>query len=75
MGRFHKGTELLLLVTRDGKLARNPLEGDPGDVLHAVICGAAGHNIRLLIRKLWHICDQIWLSIKEALQAIWMTKH
>lgn len=34
-----------------GRLGRNPLKGAIGDALHAVLCGA-GHNIRLLLRKL-----------------------
>jgi IS5 family transposase len=34
-----------------GKLGRNWLKGAQGDAIHAVLC-AAGHNIRLLIRKL-----------------------
>jgi IS5 family transposase len=35
----------------DGRLGRNPLKGALGDALHAVLCGA-GHNIRLLFKKL-----------------------
>jgi len=35
----------------NGRLARNPLKGALGDALHAVLCGA-GHNIRLLLKKL-----------------------
>jgi IS5 family transposase len=35
----------------DGRLGRNPLKGGLGDALHAVLCGA-GHNIRLLLKKL-----------------------
>jgi len=35
----------------DGRLARNPLKGALGDALHAVLCGA-GHNIRLMLKKL-----------------------
>lgn len=35
----------------DGRLSRNPLKGRVGDALHAVLCGA-GHNIRLLLKKL-----------------------
>jgi IS5 family transposase len=35
----------------DGRLGRNPLKGALGDALHAVLCGA-GHNIRLLLKKL-----------------------
>jgi IS5 family transposase len=39
----------------DGRLSRNPLKGALGDALHAVLCGA-GHNIRLLIKKLRLFC-------------------
>jgi IS5 family transposase len=39
----------------DGRLGRNPLKGALGDALHAVLCGA-GHNLRLLIRKLRLLC-------------------
>ena len=35
----------------DGKLGRNWLKGQIGDAIHAVLCGA-GHNIRLLLRRL-----------------------
>jgi IS5 family transposase len=35
----------------DGRLARNPLKGALGDALHVVLC-SAGHNIRLLPKKL-----------------------
>jgi IS5 family transposase len=35
----------------DGRLGRNPLKGELGDAIHAVMCGA-GHNIRLIIAKL-----------------------
>src|SRR5690606_13719682 len=35
----------------DGKLAKNWLKGQLGDALHAILCGA-GHNIRLLLRRL-----------------------
>ncbi|MHB1700343.1 MAG: IS5 family transposase [Acidobacteriaceae bacterium] len=42
----------------DGRLARNPLKGAIGDALHAVMCGA-GHNIRLLLKKLRLLCARI----------------
>ena len=35
----------------DGKLDRNWLKGALGDAMHAVLCGA-GHNLRILLRKL-----------------------
>ena len=50
----------------DGRLARNPLKGALGDALHAVLCGA-GHNIRLLLRKLRLLCVQFGLPTS----AVW----
>ena len=44
----------------DGRLGRNPLKGELGDALHAVLCGA-GHNIRLLLKKLRLFCIRIWV--------------
>jgi IS5 family transposase len=41
----------------DGRLGRNPLKGALGDALHAVMCGA-GHNIRLLLKKLRLLCAE-----------------
>ncbi|HDR8957859.1 IS5 family transposase [Burkholderia vietnamiensis] len=35
----------------DGKLDRNWLKGALGDAIHAVMCGA-GHNLRMILRKL-----------------------
>jgi transposase, IS5 family len=35
----------------DGKLDRNWLKGALGDAMHAVLCGA-GHNLRMILRKL-----------------------
>ena len=46
----------------DGRLDRNPLKGALGDALHAVLCGA-GHNIRLLLKKLRLLCAEIWERI------------
>ena len=43
----------------DGRLARNWLKGALGDALHAVLCGA-GHNIRLLLRKL-RLLSALWM--------------
>ncbi len=45
----------------DGRLARNPLKGAIGDALHAVLCGA-GHNLRLILRKLRLFCS-LFLSL------------
>ena len=53
----------------DGKLSRNPLKGALGDALHAVMCGA-GHNMRMLLRKLRLLCTQFGLAFQEVLQAI-----
>jgi IS5 family transposase len=53
----------------DGKLSRNPLKGALGDALHAVMCGA-GHNMRMLLRKLRLFCTQFGLALQEVLQVI-----
>jgi len=53
----------------DGKLSRNPLKGALGDALHAVMCGA-GHNMRMLLRKLRLLCTQFGLNLQEVLQDI-----
>jgi len=50
----------------DGRLGRNPLKGALGDALHAVLCGA-GHNIRLLLKKLRLLFAQIWQQLIAAL--------
>lgn len=50
----------------DGRLARNPLKGELGDALHAVLCGA-GHNIRLLMKRLRLLLAQIFNSLLEIL--------
>ena len=50
----------------DGRLGRNPLKGELGDALHAVLCGA-GHNIRLLLKKLRLFCIQFGLDLQELL--------
>jgi len=52
----------------DGRLGRNPLTGALGDALHAVLCGA-GHNIRLLLKKLRLLFAQIWQQLIAALFA------
>ena len=49
----------------DGRLGRNPLKGALGDALHAVLCGA-GHNIRLLLKKLRLLFAQIWQQLIAA---------
>ena len=51
----------------DGRLGRNPLKGALGDALHAVLCGA-GHNIRLLLKKLALLFVRIWQRLVAALE-------
>ncbi|SIT64984.1 MULTISPECIES: IS5 family transposase [Burkholderiaceae] len=46
----------------DGKLDRNWLKGTLGDAIHAVLCGA-GHNLRMILRKLRLFCALIWLAL------------
>lgn len=49
----------------EGKLGRNWLKGALGDVLHAILCGA-GHNIRLLLRRLllfYALIFALWFGI------------
>ena len=47
----------------DGKLDRNWLKGRLGDAIHAILCGA-GHNIRLLLRRLrlFYALMLVWLA-------------
>ena len=44
----------------DGRLGRNPLKGQLGDALHAVLCGA-GHNLRLILAALRLYCARFSL--------------
>jgi IS5 family transposase len=53
----------------DGRLGRNPLKGAIGDALHAVLCGA-GHNIRMLLKKLRLLCAQYGMKLRELLQGV-----
>jgi transposase, IS5 family len=46
----------------DGKLRRNWLKGALGDAMHAVLC-AAGHNLRMIIRKLRLFCANILVML------------
>ena len=52
----------------DGRLGRNPLKGVLGDALHAVMCGA-GHNIRLLLKKLRLLCAEVATALQDWLAA------
>ena len=58
----------------DGKLSRNPLKGALGDALHAVMCGA-GHNMRMLLRKLRLLCAQFGVAMQEVLRAISLSRR
>jgi IS5 family transposase len=54
----------------DGRLGRNPLKGELGDALQAVLCGA-GHNIRLLLKKLRLFCPPfLSLLLRNILAAL-----
>ena len=53
-------------LKNDGLLGRNYLKGEMGDALHAILCGA-GHNIRLILRRLrifwpyfWQLLSRFW---------------
>jgi IS5 family transposase len=54
-------------MKNDGLLRRNYLKGQVGDAMNAVLC-AAGHNIRLILRKLRIFWPEIWESIFHFLQ-------
>lgn len=55
----------------DGRLGRNPLKGELGDGLHAVMCGA-GHNMRILLRKLHLLCAQFGVELQATLRSVSM---
>jgi IS5 family transposase len=46
-------------LKNDGLLRRNYLKGTLGDAMHAILCGA-GHNIRLILRRLRIFWPEIW---------------
>ena len=56
----------------DGRLGRNPLKGQLGDALHAVMCGA-GHNLRLILAALRLYCARWGLSLHDLIAAL--TEH
>ena len=58
----------------DGRLGRNPLKGAIGDALHAVLCGA-GHNIRMLLRKLRLLCARLGLDLAAILARLQATSQ
>ena len=51
----------------DGRVDRNWLKGALGDAMHAVLCGA-GHNLRLIIRKLRLFCADLLVAILRMLR-------
>lgn len=55
----------------DGRLARNPLKGQLGDAIHAVMCGA-GHNLRMILAALRLYCAR-WALALQALIAVLIT--
>jgi IS5 family transposase len=42
-------------MKNEGRLRRNWLRGSLGDAMHAILCGA-GHNLRMILRKLRLLC-------------------
>jgi transposase, IS5 family len=53
----------------DGKLDRNWLKGALGDAIHAVLCGA-GHNLRMILRKLRLYCALVFLALLNRTAAL-----
>ena len=53
----------------DGRLGRNPLKGQLGDAMHAVLCGA-GHNLRLILAALRLYCARWVVSLIAVL--VWL---
>lgn len=51
-------------IKNDGLLGRNYLKGELGDALHAILCGA-GHNIRLILRRLWIFWPHLWQTLSR----------
>ena len=58
----------------DGRLGRNPLKGQLGDAMHAVMCGA-GHNMRLILAALRLYCTRFGLSMQAVIAALIATSH
>ena len=52
-------------MKNDGKLGRNYLLGMLGDAIDALLCGA-GHNIRLILKKLREKLFLFWLGLLVA---------
>lgn len=51
-------------MKNDGMLGRNYLKGAVGDEMHAILCGA-GHNIRLILRRLRFFWLDLWVEISR----------
>lgn len=51
-------------LKNDGLLGRNYLEGEVGDALHAILCGA-GHNIRMILRRLRLFLPHFWQPLSR----------
>jgi IS5 family transposase len=51
-------------LKNDGLLGRNYLKGELGDALHAILCGA-GHNIRMILRRLRIFWPHFWQSLSR----------
>jgi IS5 family transposase len=45
-------------------LGRNYLKGEVGDAMHAILCGA-GHNIRMILRRLRIFWPHFWQSLSR----------
>lgn len=56
-------------MKNDGLLRRNWLKGSLGDALHAVLCGA-GHNLRMILRKLRLLCAWILAGLSRFMPLI-----
>ena len=53
-------------LKNDGLMRRNYLKGELGDALHAILCGA-GHNIRLILRRLRIFWPEFWIAVQKLL--------
>jgi IS5 family transposase len=55
-------------MKNDGLLRRNYLKGELGDAMHAILCGA-GHNIRLILRRLRIFWPEFWYRIRALFES------
>jgi len=56
-------------LKNDGLLGRNYLKGELGDALHAILCGA-GHNIRIILRRLRIFSPYFWRPLSRLWQIL-----